>query len=395
MFSKLCLYVVPWLDGAKQYARAKELTTRLKAMGYEGWTITHSFYAYMNGFTAEDEQGDWRDLDFSCVEDLCEIDTSTIPTIAKILDKSKADTLAKLMVCCQLLFLVPQCIVRARQQMPVSTLEVATVGYAAVSLMAYIYWWKKPYCVHAKTRLYRNRGVPPFPIIQRQLPETLIGQLIRKIESLGPAIDSMRTPVSTVGGFRRNAQQAELLEDARTIVTATETSSSSSSVKMEEKRSTVVYESEVISNETHDNSDYGLDLGRCHVRTKLAAMSYFVLDSSALLTANIVFSLVHVSAWQFHFPTRVEQRLWHVFSLCPIVLIVLLVFVRAVEQAVLGLIYPQRRLSVAFRTMFWIFVLLLSCSRMYLFGEMFVGLRRAVPGIYETVVWTRYLPTVV
>jgi hypothetical protein len=371
-------------EAAKQYARAKELTTRLREMGYKGWTMTHSFYAYMNGFTAQDDQGIWRDLDFSCAEDLSDIDTNTIPTITEILDKSKADTLAKLMVCCQLLFLVPQCIARARQQMPISTLEVAAIGYAAVSLMAYVYWWKKPYCVHAKTRLYRNKGVPPFPIIQRQLPETLIGQLIRKIESLGPAIDSMRTPVST-----------ELLEDARTVVTATEASSSSSSLKMEGKRSTLAYESEVMANETNDNTNYGLDLDRCLVRSKLAAMFYFILDSSALLTANIVFSLVHVSAWQFHFPTRVEQRLWRVFSLCPIVLIVLLVFVRAVEQAVLGVIRPQRRLSVAFRIAFWIFVLMLSCSRMYLFGEMFVGLRHAVPGIYATVVWTRYLPTVV
>jgi hypothetical protein len=382
-------------EAAKQYAQAKELTTRLTLIGYEGWTMTHSFYAYMNGFTAEDEDGNWRDLDFSCVEDLSDIDTSTIPTIAEILDKSKADTLAKLMVCCQLLFLVPQCVARARQHMPISTPEVATIGYAAVSLMAYVYWWKKPYCVHAKTRLYRNKGVPPFPVVQRHVPKTLIGHLIRKIESLGPAIDSMRTPASTAGGFRHNTLQVELLEDATTAVTATKACSSSSSLKMEGKRSTLVYESEALASETSYNTNYGRDSDLCLVQTKLAAMFYFVLDSSALLTANIVFSLIHVSAWQFHFPTKTERRLWHVFSLCPIALIVLLVFVGAVEQVVLGLIRRQRRLRVALRIAFWFFVLMLSCSRMYLFGEMFVGLRRAVPGIYETVIWTRYLPTVV
>lgn len=42
-------------EAAKQYAQAKELTSRLTAMSYDRWTMTHSFYAYMNGFTAEDE----------------------------------------------------------------------------------------------------------------------------------------------------------------------------------------------------------------------------------------------------------------------------------------------------------------------------------------------------
>ena len=83
------------------------------------------------------------------------------------------------------------------------------------------------------------------------------------------------------------------------------------------------------------------------------------------------------------------------FSLCPIALMVLLVFIGAVEQVVLSLIRPQKRLKVAFRIVFWFFALMLSCSRMYLFGEMFVGLRWTLPGIYETVIWTGYLPSVV
>lgn len=182
--------------------------------------------------------------------------------------------------------------------------------------MAYTYWRKKPYCVHAKKHLYLNKGVLPFPIVQRQLPITLIGQLIRKIEGLGPAIDSMRTPVSTMASFRRNALQIELLEDATTAVTATEASSSSSSLKTGRKSFTHAYETDLEASESHCTITHERDVDCFLLKKKLAVMFYLVPDSSALLTTNIIFSLIHVSAWQFHFPTDVERRLWHIFIRC-------------------------------------------------------------------------------
>lgn len=146
-------------EAAKQKAQAKDLTIKLKALDYEDWTTTHSFYAYMNGSICEDGAGNWRDLDFTGAEDLSEIDASTIHPVAEILDRSKADCFAKLVVCCQILYLVPQCVGRPAQHMPISTLEVATIAYATLSLIAYAYWWEKPYCVHAKTRLLVARAL--------------------------------------------------------------------------------------------------------------------------------------------------------------------------------------------------------------------------------------------
>lgn len=394
--SSVFLLCPGWLaaEAAKQYAQAKELTARLQSMGYAEWEITHSFYGYMNGFIAEDVDGNWRDLDFSRIEDLQEIDRGSIPSLTEIKDKSKADCIAKFIVCCQILFLAPQCITRAAQGLPISTLEVATLGYAAVSLMAYVYWWEKPYCVQGKIRLYRNLGVRPFPVAEYQPPTSLIGQLICKIESLGPAVDSMTAPISTVGGMRRHLQRVDMSEDLEYTATYDPAglAEAQKCVSWSEWHTT-----EWPSLSTYPPEEYNSINDASRLQRYLSSAFYSMIDSSALLTANLVFALIHVSAWQFTFPTTTEHVLWRCFSLCPLVLIVLLVVVRAGEELITtapGAQVSLKRSRLAFRTMFWIFVILLSCSRMYLFIEMFAALRRTSPGIYQSVTWTRYLPSI-
>ena len=58
----------------------------------------------------------------------------------------------------------------------------------------------------------RRKGVAPSPILEQ--PEArspnLIVQLIRKVESLGPAVDSLTSPAFTVAGFRRNINVEEV-----------------------------------------------------------------------------------------------------------------------------------------------------------------------------------------
>jgi hypothetical protein len=79
-----------------------------------------------------------------------------MPDIAEadILDRSKGDELSKSVAILQLAWFVIQLIARWVQKLPVTLLEVDTLAVAALTCIAYAWWWKKPKDVG---RLYKFR----------------------------------------------------------------------------------------------------------------------------------------------------------------------------------------------------------------------------------------------
>jgi hypothetical protein len=73
-------------------------------------------------------------------------DCGLLPDISEdfIKDKSKADSLAKLLVCVQAIWCLLQYIGRLVNHLPVSLLEVNTLGHAMCALAIYMSWWYKP-----------------------------------------------------------------------------------------------------------------------------------------------------------------------------------------------------------------------------------------------------------
>ena len=65
-------------------------------------------------------------------------------TKEEIEDKSKADTLSKGLVALQTGWFTLQCMSRLVQHLPLTELELVTVGFAVLSLVTYILWWNKP-----------------------------------------------------------------------------------------------------------------------------------------------------------------------------------------------------------------------------------------------------------
>ena len=75
-----------------------------------------------------------------------EVDFSTI-TKGVIIDKSKGDAIAKALVVVQTSWFAVQCIARAIQGIPVTKLELTTLGHTAFICFVYFFWWNKPLCV--------------------------------------------------------------------------------------------------------------------------------------------------------------------------------------------------------------------------------------------------------
>jgi hypothetical protein len=75
--------------------------------------------------------------------DGCEADISTI-TEDVIKDKSKGDAIAKAVVVLQTGWFAIQCAARVSQRLPVTKLELTTLGHTAFISIIYFFWWNKP-----------------------------------------------------------------------------------------------------------------------------------------------------------------------------------------------------------------------------------------------------------
>ena len=135
------------------------------------WTVVHGFYAAMGGFVFE--------LDSTLASALCLPDIKPrrltitpcgltvlarcglLPTMSEkdIRDKSKADGLAKTIVCLQAGWMVLQTVVRLAFGLPVTLFEVNTIGHVVCAVLIYALWWHKPRLINEPT-VIRDRWVP-------------------------------------------------------------------------------------------------------------------------------------------------------------------------------------------------------------------------------------------
>ncbi|KAJ3957093.1 hypothetical protein N0V92_006332 [Colletotrichum tropicale] len=114
------------------------------------WDMTQCFYAVMGGFVVdrpacgEESGGERVTLTPEGIRLLSFL--GKLPEIheSQIQDKSKADWMAKSLVCIQAGWMVAQVVGRVIEQLPVSLLEINTCGHVACAVLLYLLWWSKP-----------------------------------------------------------------------------------------------------------------------------------------------------------------------------------------------------------------------------------------------------------
>ncbi|KAK3313239.1 hypothetical protein B0H66DRAFT_578353 [Apodospora peruviana] len=132
------------------------------------WDMTQCFYAVMGGFAADSPWVDFRSREAPAASDSIRKRVVVTPEGIRLLsflgrlpqiqesqieDKSKADWMAKAIICMQAGWMVVQVLGRAIKQMPVSLLEVNTCGHVACALAIYLLWWSKPLDIQVPTVL--------------------------------------------------------------------------------------------------------------------------------------------------------------------------------------------------------------------------------------------------
>jgi len=172
-----------------------------------------------------------------------------------IRDRSKQDSLAKLITGFQIGFLVVQLIGRAAQDLTITVLELNTLGIVVCSLMTSYTWLRKPVDVFR-----------PIPIIPRG-----------SIDDITGSRPWTNTPLDFVDengpGWAMNIQpfmHMPVIPPERPITR--------------------------IPNDRFPMNAYGN-------------------QEYLLCLATIIFSAVHVAGWNYSFPSRTEQMLWRISSM--------------------------------------------------------------------------------
>ncbi|KAF2017710.1 hypothetical protein BU24DRAFT_420757 [Aaosphaeria arxii CBS 175.79] len=131
-----------------------------------GWTITQCYFAVMGGITVQAEPVFGSPERYSLTPDGVRLLSflGHLPDIqeTQVRDKSKADGLAKTLVCLQAGWMILQMIARLHQRLPVTLLEINTIGHVLCALVLYLLWWSKPLEVKDPVLLPYENWMDPY-----------------------------------------------------------------------------------------------------------------------------------------------------------------------------------------------------------------------------------------
>ncbi|KAH7169069.1 hypothetical protein DER46DRAFT_572986 [Fusarium sp. MPI-SDFR-AT-0072] len=115
------------------------------------WTELHSFYVCTGGFVIDvDEDSDLFPVSYAeadmlaiCSFSFGQMWSSLRRGSERHQRQSTTDSLAKAIVLLQAIWFLIQIIARIAQKLPISLLEVNTIGHVLCALVIYLLWWRK------------------------------------------------------------------------------------------------------------------------------------------------------------------------------------------------------------------------------------------------------------
>ncbi|KIV84738.1 hypothetical protein PV11_00498 [Exophiala sideris] len=156
MFAPELVVFTAW----SQWVSARELMRTVqqcnkgldRSTQYPEWSMKHSFFAQMGGFAIDTKNHAEEYIPGSPLVYLTANGAAILarqgrlPQVTEqfISDKSKANSLAKILVVIQAGWLIVECIGRAVAGLPITLLELNTVAHVVCALIMYALWWHKP-----------------------------------------------------------------------------------------------------------------------------------------------------------------------------------------------------------------------------------------------------------
>ncbi|KAG1814681.1 uncharacterized protein BJ212DRAFT_346762 [Suillus subaureus] len=320
--------------------------SQVAVCNFREWTITQGFFAWMGGFMLYYNGKPRVTLTPKELERFVHESSVEVPIIvdADIEDRSKGDALSKGIAVLQLAWFVLQLVARYVQNLPITLLEVDTLALAALTSIAYGFWWKKPKDVRRPHAVYWKATAPPpsnlaygtvnaefFAKNPGVLPLSYIYAIL-SLAALGPfnsphAVHSRRVP--SVGGYDQDS---------------------------------------------------------------VSRRPIIVLLIGCFSAA--VFGGIHCLGWNYLFRWHAEQILWRTASLAIVLASVsnFLLFGSILMTSGLNGLKETFKVSKRFIAFEFATSCIYSVARLTLAVLMLMSFRSLPPGTYDTVAWTRFIP---
>lgn len=282
-FQKFCMACLTFIGpeftfqlAIGQWCSARRSVKKFRDSGYKGWTMTHAFLADMGGFVLHPRLSDTEDwvpfpLDAEQVHYLVVKDYAPYSAFAlaeeDIEDKNKVDGALRVITVFQILWYFVGVIARAFQGLAISILELATMGFIVETLGTYFFWYYKPMDIG------RAFIIKPTTTIDKILIEA--GDQARNPYKKTPLDFAAREDWSWTLYWTYWMGVLRILTGINFAPT----------MRPVDKISDDYYPA-------------------------LNTFSMFVL-----FFFQTGYASVHISGWNFHFPTPIEKKLWHMATL--------------------------------------------------------------------------------
>ncbi|KAF3004746.1 hypothetical protein E8E13_000096 [Curvularia kusanoi] len=325
--------------------KKREVVNR-KHIVAEQWTLAHGFYGSMGGFAIDIEPmendlaslfGDHKRLTLTAQGLALLAECGHVPQIsaAEIKDKNKADGLAKLLVCIQAGWMIIQVTSRAATGLATTLLEVHVVAHVVCALVMYVIWWHKPRQVESPTLLKDDLGPLAMYMflasrMSGQTPTGRRGSLRTPVPELH-TLAYVAGSISSLGGegvtqgtkgcFRLRGndyepaspgaagdakwKQQQLAAQAVSVYPNLQARFKTSQQEATSPHSTCLdpWLDEFVQPYAPDWPNAGL-----------LRRTQSLIMGMTLWGASMAYGAIHVAAWDYFFPSSLEQMFWHLSS---------------------------------------------------------------------------------
>ncbi len=133
-------FVLTFASG--QWGTAKDSVKAFRASNQTNWTMRHGFFADMGGFLLVSPDSPPFPANSKHIHWLVTHGHLDIPDIneAEMADKSKQDTVAKIVTFFQVSYLILQCLGRVLQHLTITTMELFALAIVICSIMTSFCW---------------------------------------------------------------------------------------------------------------------------------------------------------------------------------------------------------------------------------------------------------------
>lgn len=342
-----------------QKIEARRSVSLWKDSGYDMWTIHHGFYAMMGGFVLQPRDSKPFPIKPEQLHYLVTRGYTSFPAITEkeIRDKGKQDGFQKILTLLQLGWFVLQCLGRAIQHLPVTTLELATFGLVLCTMASYYQWFHKPLDAEEAIIITTQKSTAQILIEAGNIAGRPYHQT--PLDFIDDQSQLWLTEVQPHLRFRAGPRERPLPR---------------------------------LPNDT-------------------LAVIGVSQDAFFLLTIVMAYTSIHFIAWDFHFPTQIEQTLWRVNCIIMITAAFIFFLCSLIDWERWYLkLFPRTSMQITSgrgmemkgpKTMWWtylrVFVMpaatvIYTAARVYIAVECFVSLRSLPTGAFDSVQWSNFIP---